>query len=185
VQSANLVDVAPPARARGALLAWTLAAVSLACYAAYAWTALVRLGLLDRHSETAIGLVGVAALLALGLVSPVATSAVMLVLVPFVGNHPGGRLVELINLPLAASAAGLALQARRLRMPPPRTAIWIAAGLYAASAIVSLVPALPGIWVRTAQLNAWPTTIVDALTAPEDNPLYSVASAVGVTLCVA
>ena len=159
-------------------------AIGLVCYAGYAWTAMVRLGLLDRPSETALGLVGLAALLALGLTSPVATSAVMLVLVPFVGNHPGGRLVELINLPLAAGAAGLALQARARREPVPLSAIWIAAALYAISAVVSLVPALPGVWVRVAQLDAWPTIIADALTAPEDNPLYSVASAVGVTLCV-
>lgn len=176
----------PAVRPRdGAALACAILALSLACYAAYGWTALVRLGLIDRPAETAAGVVGLVALFALGLLSPLGTTAAALMLVPFVGNHPGGRLVELINLPLAAGAAGFVVHALRRRLGPPRGALWLATGLYAASAVVALVPAIPGMWIQAAQLNAWPTALADALSAPEDNPLYSLSSAAGVTLTAA
>lgn len=164
------------------MLAAAIASVGLVCYVAYAWTAMVRLGLLDRTAETVAGTAALAAVFAGGIVRPVATAVLMLLLVPFFGNHPGGRLMELINLPLAASAVGLALGARAHRISPRVGSLWIAAAVYVASAIVAIVPAIPGMWVRAAQLNSWPIALAEGLTAPEDNPLYSLSSVVGVTL---
>jgi hypothetical protein len=180
----RITSVSAASPLRETLFAVSIASVGVVCYLGYAWTAMVRLGLLDRTRETLVGVVAVAAVLAFGLLRPMATAVVMLLLVPFFGNHPGGRLMELINLPLAASAVGLTLSARAQRKPPPFDALWIAAALYVASAVVALVPAIPGMWVRAAQLNSWPVTLAEGLTAPEDNPLYSLSSVVGVSLAV-
>lgn len=184
MQSDNSVN-ASATSSRGAVLGSAIIFLSIACYAAYAWTALVRLGLLDQPRQTAVGVVGLIGLFAIGIASPAAIATVALLLVPFVGNHPGGRLVELINLPLAASAAGLVIGAMRRRLEPPRGLLWLAAGLYVCSALVAIVPTIPAMWMRAAQLNSWPTALADALSAPEDHPLYSLSSALGVTLAVA
>ena len=179
----TLLDEAPP-QPGGTTLAATIASISVACYAAYAWTALMRLDLLDHRAEMLAGLVVFGALLVAAVLQPLTSAALVLLLVPFFGNHPGGRLMELINLPLAASAAGLAIEARRLRKPVPQGAIWVASVLYLATVVVAIVPALPGMWVRAAALNSWPVTLADGLTAAADTPLYSLSSTVGTALCV-
>lgn len=170
---------------KGTLLAGSLVAWSAICYTAYAWAAIVRLDLHDDQGSLLIAITALAALFIFGLARPLAAALLVLAIVPLFGNHPGGRMMELINLPLAASAAGLAVEARLHRRPRLSGPIWIAAALYLASAVVAIVPAVPGMMVQAAQLNHWPTTIVEALTTPEVNPLYSLSSLAGVSLCVA
>jgi len=171
-----------PSRAHGAwpvtILTW-----SAICYAAYAWTTLERSGLTERPAALALGTVVLVALWIVGLVTPLATTLLLLFAIPLFGNQPSGPYMEVINLPLAASTAGLALAARRRHVADgPAAAAWAA---YVMSALLALVPALPAIWIRAAMINHWPATIVTALTAPADDPLYTVASFAGVSLSVA
>jgi len=178
----NIDRLNRPSRAHGAwpvtILTW-----SAICYAAYAWTTLERSGLTERPAAFAIGTAVLVALWVAGLVRPLATTVLLLLVIPLFGNQPSGPYMEAINLPLAASTAGLALGARRRRRPDePVSAVWAA---YVMSALLALVPALPAIWIRAAMINHWPATIVTALTAAADDPLYSLASFAGVSLSVA
>src|SRR5262245_58709157 len=93
--------------------------------------------------------------------------------------------MEVINVPLAASTAGLVLAAARARRPPPRGALWAAVSAVVISAVVALVPVIPGMMVRFAAMNHWPTTLAQALTSGEDTPLYAVSTLTGLSLCVA
>ncbi len=178
-------DGAGPPPARAAVLAALLIGWCLAWYLAYGWAAMVRL---DWHDDLAGVLRGVTllgALLGLGFLRPFAATSLLLLVIPLSGNHPGGRLMEIINLPLAASAAGFAFRAYRQARTPPRGAIWSAAALYAAAALVAVVPTIGDLMVQVAALNDWPIAIAEGLTAPADNPLYVLSSVAGVTLCVA
>jgi O-antigen ligase len=104
--------------------------------------------------------------------------------VPFFGNHPGGRYVELVNLPVAGSALGLTFQAWRQRRPLPSGWTWLAALAVVASAALALVPTLPAALVRAAQVNAPSLTLVQALVAAEGDPLYSPGAFLQLVLCV-
>ena len=169
----------------GTALAAAIVGWCITWYIAYGWAGMVRLDVHDDARGLTIGLALLIALLVLGFVRPYATALLVLLVIPLFGNHPGGRLMELVNLPLAASAAGLALLAHRHGRRVPRGPIWTAATLYAASALVAVVPSVAGMLVQAAVLNHWPTALVEGLTAPADNPLYSLSSLAGVTLCVA
>jgi O-antigen ligase len=104
--------------------------------------------------------------------------------VPFFGNHPGGRHVELLNLPVAAAALGLAMEGRHRRRPPPSGCIWLASLAVVGSAALALAPALPAALVRAAQVNSGPLALVQALVAAEGDPLYSVGAFLQLVLCV-
>lgn len=170
---------------KGRLLGASIAAWCTLWYGAYAFAAIARAGLLDRPVPLAMAALALACLWILAQRRPMPMALLCLIALPLFGNHPGGRLMELVNLPLAATAVGMVRQARRWDRPPPSGPIWLAAALYVACALVAIVPSIPGIMVRAAQLNHWPTTAMEALTAPEDNPLYAVSSLAGVTLAAA
>jgi hypothetical protein len=152
-------------------------------YLAYGWTTATTLDAVHRPSRLAVLVATLAALWVAALLRPLGTSLLLLACLPLFGNHPGGRLMEVVNLPLAAAGAGLALQAWRRRQPTPSGWIWLAAAVYVASAATAFVASLPGVMVRAAALNDWPTALRAALTASEDDPLYALSSLVGLTLC--
>jgi O-antigen ligase len=149
---------------------------------AFLLTVVVRLDLTSGPGWPLVAL----ALLALCLVAaPLRTSHAIFLALPLFGNHPGGSLMELLNVPLAGSIVGLSIRAWRLRRDPPGGLLWVAAGLLLSSSLVSLVPALPGVLVNAAQVDDFPATVVQALTAAETVPLYSIGSLVQLVLAVA
>jgi O-antigen ligase len=159
-----------------AVLASSIIAVSTLWFLAYAWAAYASLDL-SLASAAGGGFVGAIAALAIVAVRwPFALTLTLLAILPFFGNHPGGRFMEIVNLPLAASAAGLAWRAWKDDRPRPTGLIWGAALAYALCAIVAIVPVIPGMLVRAAEINDWRLTLAEALTAAESNPLYSIAS---------
>jgi hypothetical protein len=115
---------------------------------------------------------------------PLWGSCLVLFLIPFFGNHPGGRLMEAFNIPLAAATIGLAIDAARRRLPPPAGAIWLAAAAVLASAVLALIPIVPTIMLRAADLQGWPEVLFVTVTATETEPLYSVWSLAALTLSV-
>jgi O-antigen ligase len=153
-------------------------------YAAYGCAALVRIGAFDRRFLLVVGLSALAILWFVAQKRPLAITFLLLAILPLFGNHPGGRYMELVNLPLAASAAGLIAAARREQRPVPGGPIWRVALLYLLTAMIAVVPTLPGIAVRAVEINSPMLFVVEALTAPEENVLYSLSSLVLVTLAV-
>lgn len=51
---------------------------------------------------------------------PIRSALAVFFLIPFFGNFAGGRYMEILNIPLAASVASLTVRARRKGVPPPR-----------------------------------------------------------------
>ena len=170
---------------KGRLLAVSIVGWCALWYGVYAFAAISRLGLMDRPVPLALAVLALACLWILAQRRPMPTTLLFVIILPLFGNHPGGRLMELVNLPLAATAVGMVRQARRWERPPPSGPIWLAARLYVACALVAIIPSIPGIMVKAAQLNHWSTTMMEMLTAPEDNALYAVSSLAGVTLAAA
>ena len=158
--------------------------VAMAAYAGYGSGALLRIGALDHPVRLVAGCLALAALWVAGQKKPLAVTFVLLAILPLFGNHPGGRYMEFVNLPVAASAAGLIAAARREQRPAPDGPIWRLAGLYLLTAIVAMIPTLPRLIVRAAQINDPMLFVAEALTAPEDNAMYSISSLVLVTLAV-
>lgn len=115
---------------------------------------------------------------------PVAASTLALFAVPFFGNHPGGRYLELLNLPLAAASLGLGIEVWRRRRAPPSGWVWLASFAVVSSAALALVTALPSVLVRGAQVSPASLTLVQTLVASEGDPLYSVGSFLRLVLCV-
>ena len=161
-----------------------LAAFAIACagYLGYACAALIRVGAYDHPVRLVAGLLVLAALWVGALKKPFAVTYLLLAILPLFGNHPGGRYMELINLPLAASAAGLVAAARRGGRPLPDGPIWRLAGLMVLSAMLSVIPTLPRLMLSAAQLDDPTLVVSQALTAVENDPLYSLSSATLVTL---
>jgi O-antigen ligase len=157
-------------------------AITFTGYAAYGCAALVRIGAFDRRFLLVGGLSALAILWFVAYKKPLAIMFLLLAILPLFGNHPGGRYMELVNLPLAASAAGLVAAARREQRPVPGGPVWRMALLYLLTAMIAVVPTLPGIAVRAVEINSPMLFVVEALTAPEDNVLYSLSSLVLVTL---
>jgi O-antigen ligase len=158
--------------------------ITVTGYVAYGCAALVRIGALDDWFHAVVG-AGALALLWFGArKKPFAVTFLLLTILPLFGNHPGGRYMELINLPLAASAAGLITKARREQRPVPDGPIWRMALLYLLTGMIALVPTLPWIAVRAIEINSPMLFVFQALTAPEDNALYSISSVALVTLAV-
>jgi O-antigen ligase len=147
---------------------------------AYLWTAYDRLGP-GRAAPRGLLLLALAAALVRW---PFAASLLVFFAVPFFGNHPGGRHVELLNLPVAGAALGLAIEGWRRRRAPPSGWIWLASLAVVVSAALALVPALPAALVRAAQVNSAPLALVQALVAAEGDPLYSGGAFLQLVLCV-
>ena len=86
----------------------TISTFGIACvaYVAYGAAVLVRIGAADGSVSPAFGLIALALLFYAAYERPFALALGVLGILPLFGNHPGGRYMEAINLPLAASAAG-------------------------------------------------------------------------------
>ncbi len=115
---------------------------------------------------------------------PFAASCLVFFAVPFFGNHPGGRWVELLNVPVAAAALGLSVRARRRPRPLVPGPLPFAALAVLVTAALALFPALPAALLRAAQANDARLALVQALVAAEGDPLYSVGSFLQLALCV-
>jgi hypothetical protein len=133
------------------------------------WTVCDQLEIADRPPVIALALTGAVALL---VARPFEGALLVFFAVPFFGNRPGGHYMEVLNLPLAASTLGLCLAAWRGQRPPPGGRIFRWAGLALLTALVALVPALPGMVLRAAQVNDFPLALVQSLTSSERDPLY-------------
>jgi O-antigen ligase len=160
----------------------TLVLFGALCLAAYLWTAFERSGPLVPKWLFAAGLLLLAAV---PLVSPLRGAVAVFFLVPFFGNFPGGRWMEVLNIPLSAGIVGLLVHARRRKLPPPAERLWAAALLYVASAALAFIPSLEGVAVRFAQINSLPEAVVETLSARETDPLYSLSSLLLLVLAAA
>jgi hypothetical protein len=153
-------------------------------YVAYAWTALVRIGGLDDGVRFGVGAVVLGLFWLAAQWKPQLSTLLLLACLPLFGNHPGGRYMEFINLPLSASAGGLMAMARRQGYAPPGGVIWAFSHATIVAALVALIPTLPKISVRAHQINDPLLAVAAALTAAEDDVLYSVCSVVLLMLAV-
>ncbi len=157
------------ARAWSALL---LLAATSAC-SAYLLTALTRL---DLDAASWLGRAALIAAAALLVLAPLHGSLAVFFGVAFFGNHPGGHLMELLDVAVAACTLGLVIRAVRLGRPAPGGRLWRAVGLLLLSAGVALIPALPAIALWGVQTDSLRLTLVQTLTASETVPLYSAGS---------
>lgn len=163
-------------------MAIAVLAIAFAGYSAYGWAALVRIGALDNPPRLFVGFLALAALWVAAQKRPTAITLLLLAVLPLFGNHPGGRYMEFVNLPLAASTGGLVAAARRDHRRRPDGTIWRIAGLYVLTALLAMIPTIPTLFVRAAQINDPWLFVAEALTAAEDNPLYSISSIALLTL---
>ena len=163
------------------LVAVLLAGLSGALLAAYLLAVTLRL---DLSRERLPALMGLLCWTLLVTVVPRHASYSAFLALPLFGNHPGGALMELLNLMLAATTFGLVLRAWRGRRVPPGGSLWTAAVLVLLSAALALLRSLPEAIVRAAQIDSVPSFVTQALTAAETVPLYSVASFVGLLVVV-
>jgi len=154
-------------------------AASLLCYL---WAAF------ERSGPLVPGPVFAASLLVLSagpLLLPRLGALGVFFLIPFFGNFPGGRWMEVLNISLAAGVVGLTLRARREGLPPPRGRLWLAASVSVAAAALAFIPSLEGVLPRLFQINSLPEAVVETLTARETDPLYSLSSLVLLALAAA
>src|SRR6185295_5321461 len=77
--------------------------VAGAAYIAYGAAVLIRVGVVESSAPLAFGVIALALLWYAAHERPFAVALGVLGIVPLFGNHPGGRYMEAINLPLAAS----------------------------------------------------------------------------------
>ena len=172
------------ARRRSPAVAIVAPGIAFAGYVAYGCAALVRIGAFDHWVRLAGGCTALAGLWCGARKKPLAVTLLLLTILPLFGNHPGGRYMEFVNLPLAASAAGLMAAAGREQRPAPGGPVWRMALLYLLTAILAVVPSLPLVAVRAFQINSPMLFVTEALTAAEDDVLYSLSSTVLLTLAV-
>ena len=165
---------------RPARSSFLLVAAAALLLAAFLWTAYDRLASAGAPLA-GLGLVALAGALVRW---PYPASCLVFFAVPFFGNHPGGRYLELLNLPVAAASLGLTVQAWRQRRPLPAGGIGLASVAVWASAALAVVPTLPEALVRAAQVNAPSLAVVQALVAAEGDPLYSPGSFLQLSLCI-
>ncbi len=140
---------------------------------------------LDLANGPRFPLAGLALLILCFILTPFRGSHAILLALPLFGNHPGGSLMEILNVPLAGCIVGLSVRAWRTRRQPPGGPLWKAVGLLLFSAGLALVPALPGALTYAAQVDDLPAIVVQTLTAAETVPLYSVASLMQLVLAAA
>ena len=169
----------PPAL-RGRLAVSLLAGLSALLLAASLVTVALRLDLPAAADTALLGIVGWALLVA---AVPRHGVYALFFLLPLFGNHPGGTLMELLDLLLAATTLGFALRA--WRRPPPRGPLWSVALLVLLSAGLALVRTLPTAAVRAAEIDWGPSLIAQTLTAAETVPLYPVRSVVDLGMAMA
>jgi hypothetical protein len=153
-----------------------------AAYVAYGCAALIRVGAFDNWFRLSVGFSALAVLWIGAREKPFVVTFLLLTILPLFGNHPGGRYMEFINLPLAASASGLIASARREQRPAPGGPVWRMAMLYVLTAMIAMIPTLPWIVVRAVEINSPTLFVAEALTAPENNVLYSISSIVLLSL---
>lgn len=150
----------------------------------YTWATVSHLDVPAWTSPTAMGLLMAVASIAIAVWKPLWGALLVFACIPLFGNHPGGRLMEVINIPLAAVTIGLLVHARRRALPPPSGMLWWCAGLYVFSALVAFIAAAPGVLVHWVSIGQPSAALAEALTAPENNPLYSLGSLVMVGLAM-
>jgi O-antigen ligase len=155
----------------------------------YSWSAYMALDAFHRPERALL----LAALLAVtwivAVLRPFAASLFILLVLPFYGNHPGGRLMDTLNVPLAAALTGFVWRRRHHPLSDPGSEFFsnglnLAAGLTATSIVVAMVPALPAIAVRLWQINDPALAIAETLAAFESDPLYSISSALQALLAM-
>src|SRR5258705_15537 len=77
--------------------------ITFAGYVAYGCAALIRIGAFDHWFRLLVGLSALALLWFAAQEKPFAVTLLLLTILPLFGNHPGGRYMEFVNLPVAAS----------------------------------------------------------------------------------
>jgi hypothetical protein len=169
-----------PARAHGA--AALVGIPSALLVVAYVTTVLMRL---DLGFGSWVPRIALLAWVGLIVAVPRPASLAVFVALPLFGNHPGGSLMELLNLLLAACTLGLCLRAWRRRQPCPGGFLWSASLLVLFSAVLALGRSLPEAWIRMAQIDFLPSSVAQTLTAAETVPLYAIGSMIQLWLAIA
>ena len=122
------------------LVATLLAGSSALFVAAHLQTAAMRLDLKKAPWPVPVALIAWTAAV---VVLPRHASYSIFLAIRLFGNHPGGPLMELLNLHLAATTLGLTFRAWRQRRPPPGGTLWGSALLVLLSVGLALVATLP------------------------------------------
>ena len=156
-----------------------LAVAGYACAAVDRWPPLAGLG------EEAARAAFLIAIVALPLLKPSWGIYCVFLALPFFGNRPGGRYMEILDIQLGASIVGLTVHALRHRLPLPRGLVYLISWVCVFTAFVALVPAFPGFLPRWGEVSDATLTVVQAATSREDDPLYSLNSACLLALAVA
>ena len=181
-QVSTVRSLPEPSAFRIHLVALLLAGSSAALAAAHLLTIAMRLDLWKAPCPALIGLIGWTLVV---VAIPRHASYSLFLALPLFGNHPGGALMELLNLHLAATTLGLALRAWRQRRPPPGGTLWVTALLVLLSAGLALVRTLPEAAVRAAQIDFVPSLVAQTLTAAETVPLYAIGSVIDLLIAMA
>lgn len=95
---------------------------------------------------------------------------------PFFGNRPGGRYMELINLLVGSNIIGLTIHSLRARIPFPRHPVLLVGWACVISAFVALAPVLPEIMIHWRQANSLHLVLIESFTSRETDVLYSIHS---------
>jgi len=140
---------------------------------------------LDLSSEARSGLIALIAWTLVVVAIPRHASYSLFLAFPLFGNHPGGALMEVLNLHLAATTLGLTLRAWRRRRPPPGGALWGWVLLVLFSTGLALLRSAPEAAVFAAQIDSVPSLVTQTLTSAETVPLYAVGGVIQLFLAVA
>ena len=95
---------------------------------------------------------------------------------PFFGNRPGGRYMELINVLVGSNIIGLTIHSLRQRIPFPRHPVLLVGWACVISACVALLPVLPQIMIHWRQANSLHLVLIESFTSRETDVLYSIHS---------
>ena len=95
---------------------------------------------------------------------------------PFFGNRPGGRYMELINVLVGSNIIGLTIHSLRQRIPLPRHPVLLVGWACVISACVALLPVLPQIMIHSRQANSLHLVLIESFTSRETDVLYSIHS---------
>tara|TARA_B100001123_G_scaffold278658_2_gene310201 strand:+ start:15886 stop:17895 length:2010 start_codon:yes stop_codon:yes gene_type:complete len=97
-------------------------------------------------------------------------------ILPFFGNRPGGRYMELINVLVGSNIIGLTIHSLRHRIPFPRHPILLVGWACVISACVALLPVLPQVMTHWRQANSLHLVLIESFTSRETDVLYSIHS---------